>query len=99
MVPGGPIYKGERNPPQGPVRVVTETGEKAGEEGQKYAETEAESGKALLKSVANDTGDGKTGEGGCMRHDGADPSAMGCTPTNPKNPAYVGYAQPVGAAA
>jgi hypothetical protein len=96
IVPGGPVYKGETNPPQGPVPVVAETGDMTGELGQKYAALRLEHGKRLLASVAADIRDGKTGEGGCHWEDGQDASMVKCTPTNPKNPAYVGYAQPIG---
>jgi hypothetical protein len=95
-VPGGAVYKGESNPPQGPVPIVTETGVLTGEQGQKYAAARLEHGKQLLASVAADIRDGKTGEGGCLWEDGQDPSTIKCTPVNPKNSAYVGYAQPVG---
>ena len=93
-MPGPPVYKGERNPPQGPVPVVKETGEMTGEEGQKYAALKLEHGKRLLASVAADIRDGKTGEGGCHWEVGQDPSTMVCTPVNPKNPAYVGVTTP-----
>jgi len=95
--PGPSVYKGERNPPQGPVPVVKETGEMTGEQGEKYAALRSEHGKQLLKSVAADIRDKKTGEGGCHWEDGTDPAVtMKCSPVNPGNPAYVGYAQPAG---
>jgi hypothetical protein len=50
----------------------------------------------LLASVAADIRDGKTGEGGCHWEVGQNASMAVCTPVNPKNLAYVGYAQPVG---
>jgi len=73
-----------------------ETGKLTGEDGQKYAAKTLEKSKMLLSSVAKDIVEGKTGEGGCHWEVGADPSTIKCTPVNPKNPAYVGYAQPVG---
>jgi hypothetical protein len=76
--------------------MVTETGELTGEVGARYAAERFEHGKRLLSSVAADIRDGKTGEGGCQWEDGKDPSTMTCTPVNPKNNAYVGYAQPLG---
>jgi hypothetical protein len=94
--PGGPVYKGERNPPQGPVPVVKETGVFEGETRQKYAEVKDAKSKQLLASVAADIKAGKTGEGGCHWEVGADPSTAKCSPTNPLSSAYVGYAQPVG---
>lgn len=95
IAPGPPVYKSEKSPPQGPVPIVNETGEMVGEEGQKYAAARLEHGKQLLASVAADIRDGKTGEGGCHWEDGQDPSTAKCSPVNPKNPAYVGYAQPL----
>jgi len=94
--PGPKVYKGERNSPQGPVPVVSETGELKGEQGQKYAAIKDKKSRQLLASVAADIKDGKTGEGGCHWEEGADPSTVKCKLVNPKNPAYVGYAQPVG---
>jgi len=96
IVPGGPVYKGEKNPPQGPVPVVTETGELSGERAEQYIKVKTDRGKALLSSVANDIRDHKDGEGGCLWEEGADPSTAKCTAVNPGNPAYAGYAQPVG---
>ncbi|KAF2673904.1 hypothetical protein BT63DRAFT_467491 [Microthyrium microscopicum] len=97
ITPGPAVYKGERNPPEGPVPVVKETGEMTGEEGKAYSVARIEHGKQLLKSVANDIRDGKTGLGGCFWEDGADPSTVKCTEINPTSPGhpYVGYAQPV----
>jgi len=94
--PGPFVYKGERNPPQGPVPSVQETGEMTGERAQKYAALKHEKGERLLASVANDIKRGMIGGGGCHWEDGADPSTAECPPINPDNPAYVGYAQPVG---
>jgi hypothetical protein len=68
----------------------------AGEEGLKYAAARLEHGKRLLASVAADIRDGKTGEGGCHWEEGQGPADVKCSPVNPTNPAYVGYAQPVG---
>ena len=76
--------------------MVNETGEIFGEQGRIYAALKLEHGKQLLASVAADIRDGKTGEGGCLWEEGQDPSTIKCSPVNPKNPAYVGYAQPVG---
>lgn len=67
-----------------------------GELAVKYAAVKEEKGKALLASVASDLKRGITGVGGCYWEDGADPSTVKCEPINPQNPAYVGYAQPVG---
>ena len=74
---------------------MRETGAMTGEEGEKYAKEKFEHGKQLLASVAADIRDGKTGEGGCLWEDGK-PETIKCTPVNPTNPAYVGYAQPIG---
>jgi hypothetical protein len=90
------VYQGEKNRPEGPVPVVKETGEFTGETRQKYTDLRLEKGKTLLASVAADIKAGKTGEGGCHWEVGADPSTAKCSPTNPRNSAYVGYAQPVG---
>jgi hypothetical protein len=75
---------------------VQETGEMTGERAQKYAALKEEKGKLLLASVASDIKRGITGVGGCYWEDGADPSTVKCSPINPDNPAYIGYAQPVG---
>ena len=76
--------------------MVSETGEFHGEQAIKYAEIKAQKGKQLMASVAADIKGGKTGEGGCHWEVGADPSTAKCSPVNPENKAYVGYAQPVG---
>jgi hypothetical protein len=94
--PGPQVYEGAKNPPQGPVPVVAETGELKGEQGEKYAVIKQQKSKQLLASVAADIKDGKTGEGGCHWEEGSDPSTIKCKPVNPNNPAYAGYAQPVG---
>jgi hypothetical protein len=94
--PGPSVYEGERNLPQGPVPVVNETGEMMDEQGKKYAALKSEHGKRLLASVAADIRDGKTGEGGCHWEEDQGPSTIKCSPVNPKNSAYVGYAQPIG---
>jgi hypothetical protein len=78
------------------VPVVQETGVLAGERAEKYAVVKTEKGKLLLASVASDIKKGITGVGGCYWEDGADPSTVKCSTINPDNPAYVGYAQPVG---
>jgi len=92
--PGPSVYKGEKKAPEGPVPVVSDTGELSGEKGKEYAALKFEHGKRLLASVAADIRDGKTGEGGCHWEEGQDPSTIKCLPVNPKNAAYVGYAQP-----
>jgi hypothetical protein len=94
--PGPAVYVGEKNAPQGPVPVIAETGELTGEEAKRYADLRLEHGKRLLGSVAADIRDGKTGEGGCLWDPIEGPASIKCTPVNPTNPAYVGYAQPVG---
>jgi hypothetical protein len=66
-----------------------------GERAQQYAAIKFEKGKLLLTSVHNDIKQGKTGVGGCYWEDGADPSTIKCSPINPDNDAYAGYAQPV----
>ncbi|KAF2665892.1 hypothetical protein BT63DRAFT_427687 [Microthyrium microscopicum] len=96
IAPGPFVYKGERNPPQGPVPVVTETGAMTGERAERYAKLKMEKGQRLLASVANDLKTGKVGGGGCHWEENADPSTVKCTTINPNNPGYVGYAQPVG---
>ena len=75
---------------------MRETGELTGERGENYAAFKLEKGKRLLASVASDFNRGVIGGGGCHWEDGADPSTAECSPINPKSPAYVGYAQPVG---
>jgi len=95
IVPGGPVYQGEKKPPQGPVPVVTETGELKGEQGEEYQKEKFEHGKRLLRSVAADIRDGKTGEGGCL-WDVGDPSTIKCSEKNPNGKGYIGYAQPIG---
>jgi hypothetical protein len=67
-----------------------------GERAQKYAALKDEKGKRLLSSVSNDLKRGIVGGGGCHWEDGAEPSTAKCSPINPENPAYIGYAQPVG---
>jgi hypothetical protein len=76
--------------------VVKETGELTGERARQYAALKEEKGKLLLASVARDIKQGRLGGGGCHWDEGADPSTATCVPINPGNPAYVGYAQPVG---
>jgi hypothetical protein len=75
---------------------VEETGELTGERAQAYAAIKYDKSKRLLASVASDLQKGITGIGGCYWEDGADPSTVKCSQINPSNPAYVGYAQPVG---
>jgi hypothetical protein len=93
--PGPEVYKGVSNPPQGSPPVVQDTGEMSGEEGKAYAERKFVKGKQLLNSVAADLTN-KLGGGGCHWDAGKDPSTAKCVPTNGNNPAYVGWAQPVG---
>lgn len=76
--------------------MVQETGALTGEPAQRYAALKEEKGRRLLASVASDLKRGITGVGGCYWEDGADPSTVKCSQINPDNPAYIGYAQPVG---
>jgi len=93
--PGPPVYKGERNPPQGPIPVVTETGDLTGERGERYARFKAERGQVIKNAVASDLKKGMKGLGGCFWEDGADPSTVKCSTINPDNPEpFIGYAQP-----
>jgi hypothetical protein len=75
---------------------VQERGELTGERAERYAALKEDKAKRLLASVASDLKRGITGVGGCYWEDGADPSTAKCSQINPDNPAYVGYAQPVG---
>ena len=68
----------------------------SGEQGQIYAEMKFERGRKLLGSVEADVTGRRFGTGGCHWEVGQDPSTMVCTPINDGNPAYLGYAQPVG---
>jgi len=94
--PGPPVYGGERKPPQGPAPVVSDTGAMTGERAQQYAALKEERSRRLLASVARDLKAGMVGGGGCHWDEGADPSTAKCVTINPTNPAYVGFAQPVG---
>ena len=73
---------------------VKETGELTGEVGKRYMAERVARNKGLMSAVHETFA--MPGGGGCHWQPGADPSTMKCAQTNPGDPRWLGFAQPVG---
>lgn len=97
FTPGGPLYKGTSDGPNGPAPIVKETGALSGEVAVRYQAERTARNRGLMSAVHQTAA--MPGGGGCHWELGADPSTMKCVQTNKGDPTeqlWLGFAQPVG---